>query len=97
MHGTETANKRRLELKKAKDEKNNVVTDRQRDTMIKAKKDCHFEYLLSYKAVNKGSKKKQYIRTLKCLAYTYFIHLNPFSFTVYEKGTSERDVSGGLI
>jgi hypothetical protein len=43
------------------------VTNQQRDTIIKAKKDYHFEYLLSYKAVSKGSKEKWYIITLKYL------------------------------
>jgi hypothetical protein len=89
MHGNKTVNKRGLELKKAKDKKGNVMTDRQRDTMIKAKKDCHFKYLLSYKAVSKGSKENQYIERLKCLTYTHSIHLNPFSFKVYKKETSE--------
>ena len=89
MHGTKTQNHRKLEQKKAKDEEDNVVTNRQRDTMIKAKKDCHFEYLLSYKAVSKGSKEKQYIGTLKCLTYTHSIYLNPFSFKVHKKGTSK--------
>jgi hypothetical protein len=36
--------------------------------MVKAKKDCGFNYLLSHKAVSKGSEEKQYVRTLKCLA-----------------------------
>ena len=89
MYGNKTTNKRGLELKKAKDEERNVVTDRQRDTMVKAKKDYYFEYLLSYKAVSKGSKEKQYIRTLKCLTHTYSIYLNSFSFKVYKKETSE--------
>ena len=60
QHGTKTANKRGLEARKGKDEEGNVVTDRQRDTMIKAKKDCHFEYCLSYKPVSQGSPEKQY-------------------------------------
>ena len=58
MHGTKTQNYKKLEPKRAKDEEENVVTNRQRDTIIKAKKDYYFEYLLSYKAVSKGSKKK---------------------------------------
>ena len=33
-----------------------MVTGRQRNTMIKAKKGCGFNYLLSHKAVSKGSK-----------------------------------------
>ena len=55
----------------------NVATDRQRDTMIKAKKDCHFEYSLSYKPVSRGSSEKQYIGTLKCLGHTHRINLKP--------------------
>ena len=58
QHGTKTANKRSLEARKGKDEKGNVVTNRQRDTIIKAKKDCHFEYTLSYKPVSRGSSEK---------------------------------------
>ena len=53
-----------------------MVTDRQRDAMIKAKKDCHFEYSLSYKAVSRGGSEKQYIGTLKCLGHTHRINLN---------------------
>ena len=61
QHGTKTANKRDLEARKGKDEEGNVVIDRQRDTMIKAKKDCHIECNLSYKPVSRGSSEKQYI------------------------------------
>ena len=61
------------------------MTDRQRNTMVKIKKDCGFNYLLSYKAVSKGSEEKKYIRMFKCLTYTYKLYLNPFSFKIYEK------------
>jgi hypothetical protein len=66
-----------------------MVTDRQRNTIIKTKKDCGFNYLLFYKAVNKGGEENKYIRTLKYLIYTYKLYLNPFSFKVYEKSTIE--------
>jgi hypothetical protein len=89
QHGTKTANKRNLEARKGKDEDSNVVTNRQRDTIIKAKKDCYFEYNLSYKPVSRDSSEKQYIRTLKYLAHTYRINLNPFSFKVHETSTVE--------
>jgi len=89
MHGTNTTNKRGLELKKAKNKRGNLITNRQRNTIIKTKRDYYFEYLLSYKAVSRGSEEKQYIKTLKYLTYTYSIYLNPFSFKVYEKGTSK--------
>ena len=89
QHGTKTANKRGLEARKGKDEEGNVVTDRQRDTMIKAKKDCHFEYSLSYKPISRGNSEKQYIGTLKCLGHTHRNNLNPFSFKVHETGTIE--------
>ena len=42
-----------------------MITNRQRNTMVKAKKDCGFNYLLSHKAVSKGSEEKKYIRMLK--------------------------------
>ena len=45
-----------MEPRKLKDKEGKVVTDRQRNTTIKAKKDCGLIYLLSYKAVSKGSK-----------------------------------------
>jgi hypothetical protein len=51
MHGTVIANKRGLDARKAKDKEGNLVTDRQRDTMVKAKKDYCFKYTLSYKAL----------------------------------------------
>ena len=57
--------------------------------MVKVKKDYRFEYILSYKAVNRGSNEKEYIRTLRCLEYTHLIYFNPFSFKVYETGTIE--------
>jgi hypothetical protein len=60
--------------------------------MVKAKKDCGFNYLLSYKAVSKGGEEKKYIGTLKCLTYTYKLYLNPFSFKVYEKSTVEYQI-----
>ena len=65
------------------------MTDRQRNTMVKAKKDCGFNYLLSHKAVSKGSEGKKYIRTLKCLTHIHELHLNPFSFKVREKSIVE--------
>src|SRR6266480_6782880 len=76
QHGTKTLNTRGLEPRKLEDKEGKVVTNRQRNTMVKAKKDCGFKYLLSYKAVNKNSEKKEYIGTLKCLVYTYTLHLN---------------------
>jgi hypothetical protein len=66
-----------------------VVTDWQRNTMFKAKSDCGFKYLLSHKAVNKGSEEMKDIGTLKCLTYAHELHLNPFSFKVHEKSTVE--------
>jgi hypothetical protein len=57
--------------------------------MVKTKKDCGFNYLLSYKAVSKGSERKKYIRTHKCLTYTYELYLNPFLFKVHENSTVE--------
>ena len=89
QHGTKTANMRGLELRKGKDEDGNVVINKQHDIMIKAKKDCHFEYSLSYKTVGHGSSEKQYIGTLKCLGHTNRINLNPFSFKVHEISTIE--------
>src|SRR5450759_198419 len=86
MHGTATANKRGLEARKAKDKEGNLVTDRQRDTMVKAKKDCRFEYTLSYKAISNGSSEKEYTGTLKSLDHTHLIYLNPFSLKVHETG-----------
>jgi hypothetical protein len=89
MHGKVTANKRGLEARKAKDEEGSLVTDRQRNTMTKAKLDCRFEYILFYKLISHDSKEKEYIRTLRYFEYIYLIHLNPFSFKIYEIETSE--------
>jgi hypothetical protein len=57
--------------------------------MVKAKKDCRFNYLLSHKAVSKDGEEKKYIRTLKYLTHTHELHLNPLSFKVHEKSTVE--------
>ena len=46
-------------------------------------------YLLSYKVASKGREEKEYIKTLKCLAHTHELHLNPFSFKVHEKNIVE--------
>ena len=89
MHGKATANKRRLEACKMKDKEGNLVTNRQRDIIIKAKKDCHFKYILSYKDVSKGSYKKKYIGTLRYLEYTYLININSFLFKIHEIKTAE--------
>ena len=82
-------NTRGLEPRELEDKEGKVVTDRQRNTMVKAKKDCGFNYLLSQKAVSKDNEKKKYIKTLKCLTHTHELHLNPFSFKVHEKSTVE--------
>jgi hypothetical protein len=86
IHGTTTTNKRGLEARKAKDKEGNLVTDRHRDTMVKAKKDCRFEYTLSYKAISNRSSEKEYTGTLKNLDHTHPIHLNPFSFKSMKRG-----------
>ena len=78
-----------MEARKAKDKESNLIINRQRDTIVKAKKDYRFEYILSYKAVNRGSDEKEYIRILRCLEYTHLIYLNPFSFKAHETGTVE--------
>jgi hypothetical protein len=89
IYGKATPNKRKLEARKVKDEEGNLVTDRQRDTIIKVKKDCRFEYILSCKAISNRSNEKEYIRTLRYLEYIYLIYLNPFSFKIHETGIIE--------
>jgi hypothetical protein len=89
IHGKVTANKRGLKARKAKDKKGNLMIDKQRNTMIKVKKDCRFKYTLSYKAVSRGSDEKKYIKTLRYLEHTHSIYLNPFSFKVHETGIVE--------
>ncbi len=84
MHGRVTANTRKLETHKVKDKEGNLVIVRQCNTMIKVKKDYWFEYILSYKAVSKGSSKKEYIRTFKCFKYIYLIYINFFLFKIYK-------------
>ena len=54
LHGTKAPNTRSLD----KDDK--IVTDRQRNTIVKAKKECVINYLLSHKAVSRGSEEKKY-------------------------------------
>jgi hypothetical protein len=57
--------------------------------MIKVKKDCQFEYLLSHKAVSRDIEKKPFVETAKCLIHTHAINLNLFSFKVHEKSITE--------
>ena len=78
MHGGATANKRGLEAHKAKDKEGNLVTDRQRDIIIKVKKNYRFKYKFSYKIISKRSSKKKYIKILKYLKYIYLIYINFF-------------------
>jgi len=60
LHSTKTLNTRGLEPRKLEDREGKVVTDRQRPTVVKARRDCGFNYLLSHKAVSKGSEEKRY-------------------------------------
>jgi hypothetical protein len=89
MYSKATANKRKLKARKAKDEEGSLVTNRQRNTIIKAKLDCRFKYILFYKLISHDNKEKKYIRTLRCLKHIHLIYLNPFSFKVYKIETSE--------
>jgi hypothetical protein len=89
LHGTKTLNTRGLEPRKLKDKEGKVVTDRQRNKMVKAKKDCGFNYPLSHKTVSKGSEERKYVGTLKCLTHTHKSHLSPSSFKAHEKSTVE--------
>jgi hypothetical protein len=52
LHDTKTLNTRGLESRKLKNKEGKVVTNRQRNTIVKAKKDCGFNYLLSHKAIS---------------------------------------------
>jgi hypothetical protein len=89
LHGTKTLNTRGLEPRKLKDKEGKVVTDRQRNKMVKAKKDCGFNYPLSHETVSKGSEERKYVGTLKCLTHTHKPHLSPSSFKAHEKSTVE--------
>jgi hypothetical protein len=48
LHSTKTLNTRSLEPRKLEDKEGKIVIDRQRNTMVKAKKDCGFNHLLSH-------------------------------------------------
>ena len=48
--------------------------------MVKVKKDCRFEYTLSYKAIS-----------IRYLEHAHSIYLNPFSFKVHETETRVSD------
>jgi hypothetical protein len=89
LHGTKTLNTRGLEPRKLKDKEGKVVTDWQRNKMVKAKKDCGFNYPLSHKTVSKGSEERNYVGTLKCLTHAHKSHLSPSSFKAHEKSTVE--------
>jgi hypothetical protein len=69
-----------------------VVTNRQRNTTVKAKKDCGFNYLLPHKAVSKGSEERKYIGTPKCLTHNHELLLRPFSSKAHERSTVEHQV-----
>jgi hypothetical protein len=70
LHGTKTPNTRCLEPIKLKDEEGKVMTDRQRNMMVKVKKDCAFNYLLSHRAVSKGERGKDVYRNAQ-MPYQY--------------------------
>jgi hypothetical protein len=40
LHGTKTLNTSGLEARKLEDKEGKIITDEQRNTMVKAKKDC---------------------------------------------------------
>ena len=84
MYGRATANKRRLETYKIKDEENNLITTRQHNTIIKVKKNYYFKYLLSYKIISKKNSKKKYIKIFKYFEYIYLININLFLFKIYK-------------
>ena len=86
MHGGATTNKYRLETHKVKDKKNNLVINRQRNTIIKIKKNYYFEYILSYKNISNKNSQKEYIRILRYFEYIYLIYINSFLFKIYEIG-----------
>jgi hypothetical protein len=88
LHGTKALNTRGLEPRKLKDKDDKIVTDRQRNTMVEVEKDCGFNYLLSHKAVSRGSEEKKYVRTLKRLTHTHKLYLSPFPFKV------QREIEG---
>jgi hypothetical protein len=64
LHGTKAPNTRGLEPRKLKDKDDKIVTDRQRNTMVEVKKDCGFNYLLSHKAVSRGSEERSMLGRL---------------------------------
>jgi hypothetical protein len=89
MHGGAIINKCELEAHKVKDKKGNLMIDRQRDIIIKVKKNCRFEYTLFYKGVSNESSQKEYIKILRCFKHTHLIYINPFSFKIHEMETIE--------
>jgi hypothetical protein len=76
LHGTKALNTRGLKPRKLEDKEGKIVTNRQRNTIAKAGKDCGFNYLLSHKAVSKGSEEKKYIRTLKWEAHSHNLEID---------------------
>ena len=52
------ANKCSFETQKSKNEKNNIITNKQCDTIIKMKKNYYFKYILSYKPISCDNLKK---------------------------------------
>ena len=58
QYGIKIANKRNLKTRKGKNEESNIVINRQRNTIIKTKKDYYFKYNLFYKFINYNSFEK---------------------------------------
>jgi hypothetical protein len=69
-HSSKTQNHRKLEKEVERDSKNNILTNRKRDSRVQQKLDCQWECLLSYKAISRGSSEKTYRLTETASGYT---------------------------
>ena len=63
-----------------------IISERQRDTKQKVKKDCQWQYLLSHKLF-KGE--RRFINTALYQGHIHDIYLNPYSFKVHETSSLE--------
>src|SRR5271155_2798148 len=87
-HGAETRNDRGLETKVERDSEGTIISDRKRDTLHN-KKDCKWEYYLSFRALKRGDDKKVYLGRVVSTAHSHGINDNPMFYSEHKRHINE--------
>ena len=82
-HGAETRNYRGLKERVERDSEGIIISDRKRDTLHN-KKDCKWEYYLSFRALKRGDDKKVYLGRVVSTAHSHGINDNPMFYSEHK-------------